>query len=98
MPYVEKTKPLWESDLDQDPSHQIIVYNDEVNTFAYVIETLIEVCGHKPLQAEQCTLIIHHKGKCSVKVGNFNELAPMCTAICERGISAELVINPDYYH
>ena len=76
---------------DQDELRSLVVFNDEVNTFDHVINTLIEVCGHEPQQAEQCTLLIHHKGKCSVKNGTFEELAPLCTAIQDRGISADVV-------
>ncbi|MFD0933261.1 ATP-dependent Clp protease adaptor ClpS [Psychroflexus salinarum] len=72
-------------------SHEIIVYNDEVNTFDHVIETLIKTCDHDALQAEQCTLLIHYKGKCSVKSGDFNDLKPRCTEILRAGISAEIV-------
>ena len=54
---------------------------------------LIEVCGHSFEQAEQCTLIIHYKGKCSVKNGDFDELKPVRDAICERGISAEILLR-----
>ena len=57
--------------------NDLIVYNDDVNTFDHVIETLVEVCGHSLEQAEQCTLLIHYKGKCAVKKGTFDELAPM---------------------
>ncbi|EJF08052.1 ATP-dependent Clp protease adaptor ClpS [Pontibacter sp. BAB1700] len=60
--------------------HNLIVYNDDVNTFDHVIATLIKVCGHSAEQAEQCTLLIHYKGKCTVKVGSYEELAGMCTA------------------
>jgi ATP-dependent Clp protease adaptor protein ClpS len=69
---------------------KLVVYNDDVNTFDWVIDTLIEVCRHSNEQAEQCTLIIHYKGKCSVKEGEFEELAGMRNAICKRGISAEI--------
>ncbi len=71
--------------------YNLVVYNDEVNTFDFVISTLIDVCQHAPEQAEQCTMIIHYKGKCTVKKGDFEELAPMRNAICNRGISAELM-------
>ncbi len=70
--------------------HQLIVFNDDVNTFDHVIKTLIDVCGHTPEQAEQCTWIIHYKGKCSVKEGSLSKLKPMRDAICDRGISAEI--------
>jgi len=70
---------------------KLLIHNDEVNTFEHVIETLIDVCGHTSEQAEQCAWITHFKGKCTVKNGSFEELAPMRTSICERGISAEIV-------
>lgn len=69
-------------------SHSLIVYNDDVNTFDHVIESLVKVCRHDLIQAEQCTWIIHHNGKCQVKVGNIDKLEPMCTALLDRGISA----------
>jgi ATP-dependent Clp protease adaptor protein ClpS len=75
-------------ELDTVLERELVVFNDEVNTFDYVIETLIEVCKHNPEQAEQCTLLIHYKGKCTVKLGNYPTLKPMQEAICERGISA----------
>lgn len=68
----------------------LIVYNDDVNTFDHVIESLIKVCRHEPEQAEQCTWIIHFNGKCQVKRGEFEKLASMCTALHDRGISAEI--------
>ena len=69
----------------------LVVFNDDFNTFDHVIETLIRVCRHSPEQAEQCTWIIHHKGKCTVKSGTLNELKPMREAICEAGIDAKIV-------
>ncbi len=69
---------------------QIIVYNDDFNTFEHVIESLIKVCKHDPIQAEQCTFLIHYKGKCSVKKGSYEELEPVCTALLEKGITAEI--------
>ena len=69
----------------------LVVFNDDVNTFDWVIETLIDVCGHTPQQAEQCTIIIHFKGKCSVKDGAYEELVEMRNDICRRGISAEVI-------
>lgn len=71
--------------------HSLVVFNDEVNTFDHVINTLMEVCEHTPEQAEQCTLIIHYKGKCSVKNGSWEELVPLRNEICRRGISAEVL-------
>jgi ATP-dependent Clp protease adaptor protein ClpS len=71
--------------------HEIIVYNDDINTFDHVIDTLIDTCDHNPLQAEQCTLIIHYNGKCAVKTGEYKDLKPRCTRILEAGINAEIV-------
>ena len=71
--------------------HDLIVFNDEVNTFDHVIAALVEVCNHSQEQAEQCTILIHYKGKCAVKSGGADELAPMRNAICRRGISAEVM-------
>lgn len=79
--------------LSQDP-YQLIVWNDEVNTFEWVIETLVQVCGHSSEQAEQCAYIIHYHGKYSVKEGSFEELRPMCEAITERGIGATVETVP----
>ena len=88
----EATTPSKWQDTDEvdvlDGGHQLIVWNDEVNTFEFVIETLIDVCGHSPEQAEQCTILIHFKGKCSVKNGSYDELKPLCDAITDRGICA----------
>jgi ATP-dependent Clp protease adaptor protein ClpS len=73
---------------------QLIVWNDEVNTFEWVIESLMEVCGHKYEQAEQCAYLIHYKGKYSVKNGDYDTLKPMCDAITDRGIGATLEMVP----
>ncbi len=71
--------------------HEIILFNDDVNTFDHVIETLIDVCDHTPEQAEQCSLIVHFNGKCTVKTGEFNDLKPRCSKLLEAGLSAEIV-------
>ena len=73
--------------------YQLIVWNDEVNTFEWVIETLIEVCKHSTEQAEQCAMLIHTQGKYAVKNGDYEELKPMCDAITERGIGATIEIT-----
>jgi ATP-dependent Clp protease adaptor protein ClpS len=86
----EKQAPQWETAVDtltEDPFH-LIVWNDEVNTFEWVIETLMEVCGHSHEQAEQCAYIIHFRGKYAVKQGSFEDLSPLRDAITERGIGA----------
>jgi ATP-dependent Clp protease adaptor protein ClpS len=84
------TKQEFDTDtltLTEEPC-RLIVWNDEVNTFEWVIETLIEVCHHSQEQAEQCAMIIHTRGKYAVKEGSYEELKPMCDAITERGIGA----------
>lgn len=68
----------------------LIVFNDDFNTFDHVIDSLIKVCKHNPMQAEQCAWLIHHKGKCQVKRGEYDTLEPMCTALLDRGLSAEI--------
>ncbi|MDQ2862715.1 MAG: ATP-dependent Clp protease adaptor ClpS [Bacteroidota bacterium] len=74
--------------IDGDGGCQLVVWNDEVNSFDWVIATLIEICGHSSEQAEQCAMIIHTKGKYAVKDGSYDVLKPMCDAITERGIGA----------
>ncbi|HYC87204.1 MAG TPA: ATP-dependent Clp protease adaptor ClpS [Chryseosolibacter sp.] len=69
----------------------LIVFNDDVNTFDHVIDTLIRVCKHTTEQAEQCTMLIHYKGKCAVKSGTYDFLKPMREAICEAGIDARIL-------
>ncbi len=68
----------------------LIVWNDEVNTFEWVIETLIEICGHSQEQAEQCAMLIHYKGKYAVKTGGYDQLKPQCDAINDRLINATI--------
>jgi ATP-dependent Clp protease adaptor protein ClpS len=69
----------------------LVVFNDDINTFDHVTSTLIRVCRHTAEQAEQCTWIIHYKGKCAVKTGSFDDLLPMKDAICDAGIDARIV-------
>jgi ATP-dependent Clp protease adaptor protein ClpS len=69
---------------------EIVVHNDDVNTFDHVIGSLVEICGHDPIQAEQCAWIVHYNGRCSVKRGTFDQLEPRCTALLDRGISATI--------
>lgn len=98
MKACDKSQPQWETESDvlleteeqQDEEKQIVLYNDDFNTFEHVIESLIKVCKHDILQAEQCTILVHYKGKCSVKKGSFMELEPICTALLERNLTAEI--------
>jgi ATP-dependent Clp protease adaptor protein ClpS len=71
--------------------NNLVVFNDDFNTFDHVIQTLIKVCKHTPEQAEQCTWLIHYKGKCAVRSGPVEELKPMRQAICDAGIDARII-------
>ena len=71
-------------------THSLVVFNDDINTFEHVIDTLVHICKHSPEQAEQCAMIIHYKGKYAVKEGIYKDLAKMCQGISDRGISAEV--------
>lgn len=77
-------------DVMVESLHNLIVWNDEVNTFDHVIDSLVDVCEHSPEQAEQCALIIHHKGKYAVKTGSFDFLRPRAEALIDRGIQATI--------
>lgn len=79
--------------LDEETvkQNEIVLFNDEVNTFEHVIHTLINVCEHTAEQAEQCSLIVHYKGKCTVKTGEYKELEPRCSKLLQAGLSAEIV-------
>ena len=84
----EKAVEILEEEID---IRDLVVFNDDFNTFEHVIKTLIRVVKHSPEQAEQCTLLIHFKGKCAVKTGLFEELKPMKDSICEAGIDAKIL-------
>lgn len=90
----EKFKPKEDDDSDilekEKQENHLVLYNDEVNTFDWVIESLIKICKHDLLQAEQCSLIVHHNGKCAVKNGGFDDLKPMKEALVDRGLSATI--------
>jgi len=88
------SQELIEVDEDIESPFHLIVWNDEVNTFEWVIESLIEICSHSYEQAEQCAYLIHFKGKYAVKHGTYEDLKPMCDAITERGIGATLETVP----
>ena len=85
-----KTQEQGETDVIEEELHNLIVWNDDVNTFDWVIESLVDVCGHETIQAEQCALIIHHKGKCGVKKGSFEDLRPQAEALINRSIQATI--------
>ncbi|KAB8153339.1 ATP-dependent Clp protease adaptor ClpS [Kordia sp. TARA_039_SRF] len=76
---------------DIQKNNEIVLYNDDVNTFDHVIETLIYACDHTAEQAEQCSIIVHYKGKCTVKTGDYEDLKPRCSKLLEAGLSAEII-------
>ena len=94
---------IWVEDVDikekkqsklkslEAPAFELVLFNDEVNTFDWVIVSLIEVCEHTLEQAEQCAIITHYKGKCGVKSGSYEELEPRCSSLLQRGLSAEIL-------
>ena len=90
------TKPLWQEEeevltLEENvDSRHLVLFNDDVNSFDHVINMLVKYCKHEPMQAEQCAYIVHYSGKCEIKNGTFEELEPICTALLESGLSAEI--------
>ncbi|HLV40267.1 ATP-dependent Clp protease adaptor ClpS [Xanthomarina sp.] len=91
MSTKEKIQEQGSVDTLEQKNNEIVLYNDEVNTFDHVIETLVYVCDHTPEQAEQCSIIVHYKGKCTVKTGAYKELEPRCSMLLEAGLSAEII-------
>jgi ATP-dependent Clp protease adaptor protein ClpS len=88
-----KEKTLEEVDVLEKEvfQHEIVLHNDDVNTFDHVIDSLIDVCEHTAEQAEQCATLVHYKGKCTVKSGEYKDLEPRCSRLLQLGLSAELV-------
>ena len=86
-----KEKPVSEQrEKSEESSHTLVLFNDEYNTFEHVIKSLVEVCGHDPVQAEQCAVITHFKGSCEVKSGNISILNTMCKGLNKRDLSSEI--------
>lgn len=78
--------------LEQETNkYEIVLFNDDVNTFDHVIDSLVEICDHTLEQAEQCALLVHYKGKCIVKTGEYNDLKQRCSKLLTKGLSAEIV-------
>ncbi len=75
----------------ETPTHEIILFDDDFNTFDFVIDSLIDICDHSLLQAEQCTMLVHYKGKCAVKTGEYKELEFKCSKLLSLGLTAEIV-------
>jgi ATP-dependent Clp protease adaptor protein ClpS len=91
FPFQHEEDVALMEEVQTSDMNDLVVYNDDFNTFEHVIQVLMSVCDHTPEQAEQCTLLIHYKGKCTVKMGSLNELKPMRQSICDKGISAEIL-------
>jgi ATP-dependent Clp protease adaptor protein ClpS len=89
---VSKGSPLFneQNDILGQEGNWLILHNDDVHTFDYVIDCLVDICEHNTVQAEQCTFIIHYKGKCDVKKGSFEFLKPMKDSLIERGLNATI--------
>ena len=86
-----KVKVEKKNKKDLGKSYEIILFNDDVNTFDYVINKLVTIYGQTMEQAEQCTYIVHYSGKCSVKTGTFDKLKPICLKLLDAGLTAEIV-------
>ena len=88
----KETKKIPKKDLKEGILEEnfLILHNDDVHTFDYVIDALIDVCKHDYEQATQCTMLVHYKGKCDVKKGAFNALKPLKEALIERELNATI--------
>jgi ATP-dependent Clp protease adaptor protein ClpS len=88
MGHKLKDKALtWKKkDSDNSEFHFLVLYNDEIHSFDYVIESLVEVCHHSGVQAEQCSIIAHFKGKCEIKKGIRKDIESMQVALSKRGL------------
>ena len=91
MSTIEKVKEEVSVEELLGLNNEIVLYNDDVNTFDHVIDTLIRVCSHTSEQAEQCAILVHYKGKCTVKTGEYDDLKPRCSMLLEAGLSAEII-------
>ena len=88
-PQIEKENEV-EVLTQVEREHEIILYNDDINTFDHVINSLVAYCEHTFEQAEQCAYIVHYSGKCAVKSGSYEELEPICRKLLEVQLSAEI--------
>lgn len=91
MSTIEKIQEELDVLFQETQKHEIVLYNDDVNTFDFVIDSLVNVCDHTLEQAEQCTVLVHYKGKCTVKTGEYKDLEPRCSKLLQLGLSAEIV-------
>ncbi|NOZ45470.1 MAG: ATP-dependent Clp protease adaptor ClpS [Chlorobi bacterium] len=86
----ENLKDKTNSEFTKNSNHFLILHNDDVNSFDFVIESLIDICQHKMEQAEQCAFITHYKGKCDIKKGVFDVLVPIKDKLAQLGLSVTI--------
>lgn len=88
-----KYKEQLDEDVDvlEDSGCRLVVHNDDYHTFDYVIKALVDICRHTYEQAEQCTILIHYTGKCTVKTGGYEELLPMHSALLDKQLTSEII-------
>ena len=86
----EKIQPIQKSDEQKGTISELVLFNDDFNTFGFVIDTLVEVCEHDSLQAEQCAFIVHYKGKCGVRSASYTELKPLYREMLNRSLTVEI--------
>ncbi|CAM1334916.1 ATP-dependent Clp protease adaptor ClpS [Tenacibaculum aestuariivivum] len=91
MSTIEKIQEELDVLIQETKKHEIILHNDDVNTFDFVIDSLVDVCDHTLEQAEQCSVLVHYKGKCAVKTGDYKDLEPRCSKLQQLGLSAEII-------
>jgi len=71
--------------------YTLMLYNDDFNTFEYVIDVLMKYCKHEATQAEQCAHLVHYKGKCDIKNGEKEFLRPLRSKIADAGLKVAIV-------
>ena len=88
--FTSRPQKLGSGNTDQKGLSRLVLHNDDVNTFDYVMETLVEVCEHSLVQAEQCAMITHYKGSCEVRTGSYREMKEMRYQLISKGLKASV--------
>ena len=91
MSTIEKIQEELDVLTEETKKHEIILHNDDVNSFDFVIDSLMDICDHTLEQAEQCSILVHYKGKCAVKTGEYKDLESKCSKLLQLGLSAEII-------
>ena len=88
-----KISPLPQDDAAvlEDSGCSLVLHNDDIHTFDYVIKALVDICRITYAQAEQCTILVHCHGKCTIKHGSYDDLQPMHTALIDKQLTSEIV-------